>query len=110
MDITGATASIETVSYSDLPDSVKAEYDRIGREREQASRDADRAARRELLRVCGELIGWTVLSLLIVGGAFATTDRDFGLIYLYAAFVVNYGGIAISLWMAFRRGQDRGDW
>ena len=34
------------------PAWVEAEYERIGRERDQASREADRVYRRELVRLC----------------------------------------------------------
>jgi hypothetical protein len=98
------------VPYSDLPDSLKAEYDRIGREREQASREAERQSRWELLRVCGELLGWTAAGVFVAAIGFATSDRHLGFIYLSAGMVVNYSGVAITLWTAFKRGEERGDW
>jgi hypothetical protein len=98
------------VPYRDLPDSLKAEYDRIGREREEASRKADRQARWELVRVCAEMLGCTVAGVFVASIGFAVTDHDYGMIFMYGGMVINYAGIATSLWLAYQRGQDRGDW
>lgn len=96
--------------YRDLPAWVKAEYDRIGREREDASRKADRQSRWELARVCAEMLGWMVAGTLVASVGFGVSGRDYGMIFIYAGFVTNYGGAALSLWLAYQRGQDRGDW
>jgi hypothetical protein len=98
------------VPYSDLPDSLKAEYDRIGREREEASRRADRQSRLELIRVCAEMLGWTVVGIAVFSVGFAVSDGELGMIFVYGGMVINYAGVATSLWMAYQRGQDRGDW
>ena len=98
------------MSYSDLPDSLKAEYDRIGREREEASRKADRQYRWELIRVCAEMLGWTLTGLLVMSVGFAVSGRDLGIIFVYGGMVINYAGVATSLWMAHQRGEARGDW
>lgn len=92
------------------PEWVRAEYERIGREREQASRDADRARRRDLMRVCGEMVGWTVLGLLVAAVAFHVTDEQTGRIFLYGGMVINWGGVLVSVWKGYRRGEARGDW
>lgn len=96
--------------FADLPESVRAEYERIGRERELASREADRLHRRELLRVCGELIGWTVVGLVVAGFAFRVSGYQLGMVFLYAGMVINIGGVVFSLWSAYIRGERRGDW
>lgn len=98
------------MAFADLPPSVQAEYERIGREREQASREADRDSRLDLLRVCAEMVGWTVLGLLLAGMAFRVTDYSVGLVFLYAGMVVNIGGVAWAIVAAYLRGERRGDW
>jgi hypothetical protein len=70
--------------FPDLPQSTRAEYERIGRERALASREADRVCRRELLRVCAEMIGCTAAGLLGSGFAFHVTDHEYGMVLLYA--------------------------
>jgi hypothetical protein len=98
------------MAFSDLPESTRAEYQRIGRERELASREADRAYRWELLRVCAEMIGWTTAGVLIAGLAFRVTEYQTGMILLYSGMVLNIGGIAYAIWSAYLRGERRGDW
>jgi hypothetical protein len=92
------------------PEWVEAEYRRIGIEREQASREADRAYRWELARVCLELIGWTAIGCVIAAFAFHVDDRDTGMIFLYAGMLVNYSGVFWAILAAYRRGHERGDW
>jgi hypothetical protein len=92
------------------PEWVRAEYERIGKERAQASREADRAARWELARSCGEMLLWMIIGLIIVGFAFHVHNRDLGEILLRTGVLVNCSGVLFSLSCAYRRGQDRGDW
>lgn len=89
---------------------VQEEYERIGREREAASRETERLYRRELLRVCAEMIAWTVAGLFVAAWAFHVTDRDTGLVFLWGGFLVNIGGVLVSLATAWHRGHERGDW
>jgi hypothetical protein len=96
--------------FADLPDSVQAEYERIGRERELVSRQADRDRRWELLRVCGELVAWTALGLVVAGFAFRVTDVQLGMVFLYGGMVINVAGIAYAIASAHVRGERRGDW
>lgn len=96
--------------FADLPESVKAEYERIGRERERASRETDRIYRLELIRVCGEMIAWTVLGLVVAGFAFRVMSYELGMIFLYGGMVINLGGVVFSIWSAYARGERRGDW
>jgi hypothetical protein len=98
------------MAFADLPPSVQAEYQRIGRERELASREAERDSRRELLRVCAEMVAWTALGLLLAGMAFRVTDYQMGMVLLYAGMVVNIGGVATAIGSAYLRGERRGDW
>jgi hypothetical protein len=92
------------------PAWVEAEYERIGRERAEASREADRLYRWELLRVCAEMFGWTAIGLVIAAFAFRVHDRDTGMIFLYGGMVVNVGGVLWAILSAYRRGEARGDW
>ena len=92
------------------PAWVEAEYERIGREREQASREADRVYRRELVRVCLEMFGWTAVGLIIAAFGFHVRDRDTGMIFLYGGMIVNWVGVLWAIATAYRRGEERGDW
>lgn len=92
------------------PAWVEAEYERIGRERQLAGRESDRLYRWELLRVCGEMFGWTAVGLVIAAFAFHVNDRDTGMIYLYGGMVVNITGVTWAITGAYRRGEKRGDW
>jgi hypothetical protein len=92
------------------PKWVEEEYERVGREREAASRQTERMYRWELLRTCAEMIAWTVAGLAIAAFAFRATDRDTGMVFLWSGFLVNIGGVLISLTTAWHRGHERGDW
>jgi hypothetical protein len=98
------------MAFADLPPSVQAEYQRIGREREIASRQADRDQWVALLRVCAEMIGWTLAGLTLAGFAFRVTDYQTGMVLLYAGMIVNVGGVTFSIASAYIRGERRGDW
>ena len=96
--------------FADLPPAVQAEYQRIGRERELASRQADRDQWLALLRVCAEMVGWTVAGLVLAGFALHVSDVQTGRILLYAGMVVNIGGVTAAIASAYIRGEQRGDW
>lgn len=91
------------------PEWVQAEYERIGRERERASREADRIQRWDLVRVCLEMIAWTALGLVIAGFAFHVDDAVLGRGFMYGGMAVNIGGVAISIRAYYLRGEKRGD-
>ncbi|HEY0996132.1 MAG TPA: hypothetical protein VGD77_09075 [Gemmatimonadaceae bacterium] len=92
------------------PQWVQAEYERIGQEREAASRETERMYQWELVRVCLEMVAWTVAGLCIAAWAFHVTDRDTGLVFLWGGFLVNIGGVLVALAMAWQLGRERGDW
>jgi len=92
------------------PERLVREYDRIGREREQASREADRETRWDLLRSCAELVAWMIVGLAGAGFALASTDYGTGVIFLYGGVFVSLAGVIWSVASAHRRGQERGDW
>ena len=88
----------------------KAEYERIGRERAEAEREAQRILRADLLRWCVHLIAWTVLGLAIMFFAFYVTDVTVGKVFLYGGMAVGYAGVFYTIGAAYRRGEKRGDW
>ena len=98
------------MSVEDRPAWVKAEYERIGRERLAAGRESERLYRWELLRVCAEMIGWTVAGSVIAAFSFHVRDHDIGWILFHAGMVVNWSGVLWALGTAFLRGEKRGDW
>ena len=98
------------MAFSDLPAHVRAEYERIGHERASASRHAERVRRLDLLRVCAELIAWTIASLVLTGFAFRVSDYELGMAFLYGGMALNVGGIAFTIATAYVRGERRGDW
>lgn len=97
------------MAFADLPPSVQAEYERIGHERELASRQADRDQWLALLRVCAEMIAWTLAGLVLAGFAFRVTDHQTGMVLLYSGMIVNVGGVTCSIATAYMRGERRGD-
>ena len=98
------------MSVEDRPAWVQAEYERIGRERMEAGRDITRLYRWELLRVCAEMIGWTVMGSIIAGFGFHVGDPELGWILFHAGMVVNWSGVLWALATAYLRGEKRGDW
>ena len=88
----------------------KAEYERIGREREAAEREASAVLRRDLLRSALQLIAWTFLGLSIMFWAFYVSDVVLGRAFLYGGMAVGYSGIFYTLFQTYRRGEKRGDW
>jgi hypothetical protein len=98
------------MSLQDRPASVQAEYERIGRERMEASRATERLYRWELFRVCAEMIGWTVLGSVIAAFGFHVRGEVMGWILFRAGMIVNWSGVLWALASAYLRGQKRGDW
>ena len=88
----------------------KAEYERIGRERDEAEREAQRVLRADLLRSCVHIIGWTILGLAIMFWAFYVTDVTLGRAFLYGGMAVGYAGVFYTIFAVYRRGEKRGDW
>src|SRR5262245_6831264 len=98
------------MSDTDVADARRAELERIGAERLRQSREVERMYRWELARVCAELIGWTVVGVVVTGFAFWVTDYQIGKILLSSGMLINWTGVAVSLWTAYKRGEERGDW
>jgi hypothetical protein len=86
------------------------ELERVGRERLVAQREVERKYRREMARVCLELVGCSMVGVLFMGWAFHVTDRQMGQILLWTGFILGYSGMLLSLARAYLRGEARGDW
>ena len=63
----------------------------------------------ELLKVALQVIGWCALGVLIMGFAFWVTDMQWGYILLYLGMLVGYTGMTVTLWLAYLRAEERGD-
>lgn len=98
------------MSLQDRPAWVQAEYERIGRERMEASRASERLYRWELFRVCAEMIGWTIVGTVIAAFGFRVSNEDIGWILFRLGWVVNWSGVLWAIASAYKRGQARGDW
>ena len=77
-------------------------------------RASERAAERDRLRDMLVTIAWcfafTLVGLFLMACAMHTTDEQWGGILFWSALVVNNGGVLLTLYFAFQRGQARGDW
>jgi hypothetical protein len=88
----------------------KAEYERIGREREEAERESRRIALRDLLRASLQCAGFCVLGLAIMFFAFHVNELLLGRVFFWGGLVVGYAGMSYTILSAYRRGIQRGDW
>jgi len=86
------------------------EYERIGRERAAAEREARKATLHDFLRASAECVAWCVLGLVIMFFAFHVDDVVLGKAFLWGGMGVGYAGMAHALLSAYRRGEQRGDW
>lgn len=73
-------------------------------------RDAERDTRNDLLRTSLWCAVWCVLGLIVFAFAFHTRDAALGPVFYWAANVVTYSGIVLTVARAYRRGEKRGDW
>jgi hypothetical protein len=89
---------------------VKAEYERIARERMEAEKEVERTYRGELVKVCLQCIGSCLAGMALLGVALHVTDHAIGMIFWWGGFVVGYSGITLALARAYLRGVERGDW
>jgi hypothetical protein len=85
-------------------------YEELQGKRHAEHRAAEHDRRRALL-VTGILcVVWCVLGLFAFGLALHTTDATLGEVFRWAAYIVTYGGITVTLARAYVRGERRGDW
>lgn len=85
------------------------QLERIGRERLVASRQVERALRRELARCCLEMIGAAAAGMALVGLALRVDDAATGRVLLLSGMFVIVAGVTLSLYLAHRRAEERGD-
>ncbi|HJQ21994.1 MAG TPA: hypothetical protein VJ867_16740 [Gemmatimonadaceae bacterium] len=88
----------------------KAEYERIGRERQLAEREAQSVTRRALLRASLEIVVSCLAGLCIMFFAWHVDDPVLGKAFLWGGMAVGYAGMAFAILSAYRRGVERGDW
>jgi hypothetical protein len=86
------------------------EYERIGAERLAAEREAQRDKRRALWLALLGVVASCGAGLFVMFFAFWVNDREIGMMFLWGAFAVGYGGMSYFLLSAYRRGVERGDW
>jgi len=85
------------------------ELERIGRERLAAERDEERDRRWRFVRVLLECAGSSLVALVIIGTAFAVTDRQMGEILLLTGMIVGYSGCTYALARAYLSAEEHGD-
>jgi hypothetical protein len=85
-------------------------YEAIGREREAAELEANRARRRDLVRAGALCVVWMLVGVYLLGWSVHTTDERYGWLAFYGGLIVGNGGMVFTLLAAYRRGEERGDW
>ena len=83
--------------------------ERVARHAE-AEREARRDTRREMLRVMAMIAFWVACGLFLIGMAMHVTDHTIGMAFWWAGHAVWIGGVASAITIAYRRGEERGDW
>ena len=86
----------------------KQELERMGTERLASERESVRAARRAIWMALLACVASCAAGMGIMFFAFWTSDREMGVIFLWAGMLVGYGGMAWSLLSAYRRGEEQG--
>ena len=89
---------------------LQAELDRITVERSESEKQANRIYRREMVRACAECFAWCLVGLVIMAVGFHVHDENSGKAWMYGGMIVGNAGVLYSCYMAYRRGEDRGDW
>ena len=85
-------------------------YEELQAKRQAEHRIAERDTSRDLFLSGVMCVVWCVAGLIVFAFAFHTTDPLFAQVFKWAAYVVTYGGITITLARAYLRGERRGDW
>lgn len=63
----------------------------------------------ETIRVALQVVGWCFAGLFIMAWAFHITDVGWSRILLSLGMLVGYGGMIVTLVLAYRRAEERGD-
>jgi hypothetical protein len=85
-------------------------YEELQARRAVEHRAAERDKARSLFFTGVMCLVWCVLGLVSFGLALHTSDAWLGEVFRWTAYVVTYGGIAVTLARAYLRGERRGDW
>jgi hypothetical protein len=96
---------MKTVSHRPIP-SRENRAEQLRRSERRTERDAFREF--VVIAVCCS--AWTLLTYVLVAFAFHTTDKRTGAILFYGGLVLGYGGNFVTLYFAYIRGRERGDW
>ena len=83
--------------------------DEMGRAREAAELETERARRRELTRAGVLCIAWMLLGLYLLAWSMHTDDYTYGRIAFYGGVIVGNSGIIFTLLNTHRRLEKRGD-
>ena len=96
---------MKTVYHQPIPtrEERAAQLQRLER---QAARDSFR----ELVFTSVCCFAWTLVAYVLVAFAFHTTDKQTGGLLFYGGLSVGYAGNFVTLYVAYHRGRERGDW
>ena len=81
----------------------------IGRQREAAELEANRAVRWTLVRCGAMCFAWMLVGLYLLGWSAHTGDEQYGRIAFYSGVIVGNAGILYTLLATYRRLEKRGD-
>ena len=83
-------------------------------ERAAKLRASERAAEWDRLRDALTTLGWcfasTIVSALCVGMSAHVNELRTAQMWFYGGLALGYAGNLIALYLAYKRGEDRGDW
>lgn len=96
---------MKTVSHQPIPSREERVTQLRGSEREAA-----REGFRELVVTAVSCCAWTLLAYVLVAFAFHTTDKRTGGILFYGGLALGYAANFVTLYVAYIRGHERGDW
>ena len=85
-------------------------YEEMQAKRATEHHGAERDRRWSLVRSGLLCLVWAALGLLCYAFAFHTADEASAQIFKWGAFLITYGGVAVTLLSAYREGERRGDW
>ena len=96
---------MKTVYHQPIPSrEERADQSRV------TAQQAERDAFLELVVTAACCFGWTLVAYVLVAFAFHTKDRQAGGILFYGGLAVGYAGNFVTLYFAYLRGRERGDW
>jgi hypothetical protein len=81
----------------------------MGRAREAAELETERARRSELIRAAALCVAWMLLGLYLLAWSMHTTDYAYGRIAFYGGVIVGNAGMIYTLLNTHRRLEKRGD-